>query len=96
MTDFIFFTEEGYTFQPGSEAIEPDIENLQVLGFARGGGPEEAFRVMLRERPWLLDTTFEGTWCLALAEGREAMRWFSLARHKDRWRRIHEATGAHE
>jgi len=27
MGAYIFITTEGYTYQPGSEAVEPDIEN---------------------------------------------------------------------
>lgn len=33
---YIFLTQEGYTYQPNTQSIEPDIENLQVTGFALG------------------------------------------------------------
>lgn len=40
---------EGYTYQPGSTSFEPDIENLQVIGFAGGNSREEATRNLLTE-----------------------------------------------
>ncbi len=43
MNTYIFTTVEGFTYQPGSETIEPDIENCQVIGFAQGRDEEDAF-----------------------------------------------------
>ena len=34
MKSYIFITTEGFTYQPGSESPEPDVENCQVIGFA--------------------------------------------------------------
>ena len=51
MKAFIFVTHEGYTFQPNSEAIEPDIENLQVLGCALGRNEEQAFENLKLDNP---------------------------------------------
>lgn len=56
---FMFLTTEGYTFQPGSEESEPDVENCQVIGWARGNDAQAAFRNLLTENEWLLETTFD-------------------------------------
>ncbi len=58
MEIYIFLTKEGYTFQPNSEMIEPDIENLQVIGFTEGENPESAFDNLLHQSPYLKDTSF--------------------------------------
>jgi len=68
MEAYIFITTEGYTYQPGSEAVEPDIENCQVLGFAKGNGPEKAFKALLEENAYLLDTSFDEVVCLELKD----------------------------
>lgn len=64
---YIFVTDQGSTFQPGSEAAEPDVENLQVLGIAEGNTPEEALENLRAARPWILDTTFSRAFCYELA-----------------------------
>ncbi len=58
MRSFIFLTYEGHTFQPDSESIEPDIDNLQVLGFGCGKNSEEAFQNFINENDWIRQTTF--------------------------------------
>ena len=58
MKSFIFITSEGYTYQPGSESAEPDIENCQVIGFSKGEDQEDAFRNLVLENEYLLDTNF--------------------------------------
>jgi len=59
MNSYIFITIEGYTFQPESESIEQDIENCQVIGFAKGKDANQAFQNLTKENPYLLDTTFD-------------------------------------
>lgn len=59
MKSFIFITAEGFTFQPGSESPLPDIENCQVIGFADGADFEDAFKNLIRENGYLLETTFD-------------------------------------
>lgn len=59
MESYIFITKEGYTFQPRSEALEPDIEDCQVLGFANGVNPQHAFQNLIKENSFLLGTTFD-------------------------------------
>jgi hypothetical protein len=74
MNSYIFITTEGYTYQPESESIEPDIENCQVVGFAQGVDEQNAFKNLITENPNLCETTFDELTCLEL-------------RHLDYWKR---------
>jgi hypothetical protein len=59
--DFIFYTTEGTTFQPLLTAEYPDypdIENCQILGWAKGFNPQEAFETLKHEYPWICDSSF--------------------------------------
>ena len=49
MNTYIFLTDEGYTFQPetGDEPLE--IDNLQVIGFAKGTDANTAYRNLLSD-----------------------------------------------
>ena len=58
MINYIFVTSEGHTFQPNSKSIEPDIENLQAIGFSQGKNSKDAFRNLLKENKYLMNTTF--------------------------------------
>ncbi|MDI6760909.1 MAG: hypothetical protein QMD05_08780 [Candidatus Brocadiaceae bacterium] len=66
MKSYIFITEEGITYQPDSESPEPDIENCQVIGFAEGNSPEEAFDNLIEENGYLLETSFDEVICFEL------------------------------
>jgi hypothetical protein len=66
MQSYIFITIEGYTFQPESTSIEPDIENCQVIGFAKGKAPKQAFQNLIQENSNLLETTFDELICYEL------------------------------
>ncbi|MBU2043676.1 MAG: hypothetical protein KJ619_00380 [Candidatus Omnitrophica bacterium] len=59
MKNYIFISAEGYTYQPGSESIQPDIENLQVIGFAKGNNSKNAFRKLVQENGYLAETSFD-------------------------------------
>lgn len=59
MKHYIFVTHEGHTFQPGSESTEPDVENLQVIGFADGNTPEEATINLMKDNTYLIETAFD-------------------------------------
>lgn len=71
MKNYIFLTAEGYTFQPNSESIEPDINNLQVVGFAEGRNSQEAFQNLIKENEYLRNTTFDEIFCYELAKDYE-------------------------
>ncbi len=66
MKNYIFLTVEGLTFQPDSECLEPDIENLQVIGFAKGKDSENAFQNLIKENEYLLKTNFDEMFCYEL------------------------------
>jgi len=72
--NYIFLTSEGYTFQPQSECLEPDIDNLQVIGFAKGTNSQEAFYNLVKNNECLLKTTFEEVFCYELAENYKATK----------------------
>ena len=71
MDNFIFLTAEGYTFQPDSDAKTPDIENLQVIGFASGVTSDEAYKNLLRTYTYLKETSFSQIFCYRLGEDYE-------------------------
>ena len=58
MRKFIFITSEGFTFQPDSEDYEPDIENLQVVGFGEGDTIDSALKSMFKENSYLSKSNF--------------------------------------
>lgn len=64
--NYIFLTKEGHTYQPDSESVMLDIENLQVIGFSKGDTPEEAFDNLLEENEYLKDTSFNEIVCYPL------------------------------
>ena len=58
MKTYIFITDEGYTYQPNSNSPEPDTDNCQVIGFAKGNNQDEAFANLIKDNEYLLDTNF--------------------------------------
>ncbi len=54
MNSYIFLTDEGYTFQPETEKEPVEIENLQVIGTAKGTDANTAYRNLLAENPQLV------------------------------------------
>jgi hypothetical protein len=66
MRSYIFITAEGSTYQPNSNSTEPDIENCQVIGFAKGINENEAFKNLIKENETLLDTNFNKIICIEL------------------------------
>lgn len=74
--DFIFITFEGMTFQPNNEAVMPDIENMQVIGFSKGKNSKEAFENLKIKSPYLFDTTFEEIIAIELKE--KKFEYFNL------------------
>lgn len=83
MKHYIFITPEGFTYQPDSESFEPDIENLQVLGFDSGDDADAAYRNLLQNSEWLLNTSFDEVWAYEVTS-KEIGHYFylSLAREE--------------
>lgn len=72
--DYIFLTQEGYTFQPDSDSELPDTENLQVIGFSSGTTADEAYNDLLSAYPYLKETTFNEIYCYRLSKEYEKTR----------------------
>ena len=68
MKKFIFLTIEGSTFQPDSNLIDPDIENVQVVGFAEGIDAKDAFENLIEKNPYLTDTSFDEIFSMQLTD----------------------------
>ena len=72
MGTFIFLTAEGSTYQPDSTSPIPDIENLQVIGFADGDTAQQAAMKLIEEQDFLVDTNFDEVFAIQIAnENRE-------------------------
>ena len=84
MKSYIFITTEGFTYQPGSESPEPDVENCQVIGFAQGIDPHHAFQNLIQQNDFLLKTTFDEVVCYELkdVEYHKHSTYFSLDDYK--------------
>lgn len=79
MSKYIFLTNEGYTYQPDSESIEPDCENSQLIGIANGITQEEAFENLMNEKEYLRQLKFNEIYCYKLAEDYEqSQRYFYI------------------
>ena len=55
MTEYIFYTTEGFTQAPDGD----DIENCQLLGRAYGKDKHDALSNLLKEKPWIKERDFE-------------------------------------
>jgi hypothetical protein len=66
MKSYIFTTEEGTSYQPNSISPEPDIDNCQVIAFAKGKDENEAFINLKKENDYLLATNFDEIICIEL------------------------------
>jgi hypothetical protein len=84
MKNYIFITEEGVTYQPNSTSPEPDIENCQVIGFTKGKNEDEAFKNLIKENEYLLDTNFNEIICIELKneDYYSKTKYFYLGEHK--------------
>ena len=52
MNEYIFYTTAGYTLAPDGET---EVENCQVLGFAKGYNAAEAKARLLAEQEWIAE-----------------------------------------
>lgn len=53
-SQFLFYTEEGFTVSPLNEALD----SLQILGFEQGESLEDALCALLLNNPWILENAF--------------------------------------
>jgi len=84
MKMYIFITEEGYTYQPTSVSPDSDIENCQVIGFAKGTNENEAFKNLIKGNEYLLDTSFNEIICIELKHEDyfRSAKYFYLSEYK--------------
>ena len=75
---FIFLTEEGFTYSPNPKTIEPDVDNLQVIGFVEADDHKEAFKNQIQQYSEILNTGFNEIFCLELKEKLENAKYFYL------------------
>jgi len=82
--NYIFITEEGLTYQLNSTSPEPDIENCQVIGFAKGKDEDEALKSLIKESYYLLNTNFNEIICIELKhkDYYHKAKYFYLSEHK--------------
>jgi len=67
MDNYIFLTDEGYTFMPNSESDVPNIENLQVIGISNGENEKEAFYNLMCQSENLVEISFDKIFCYKLS-----------------------------
>ena len=68
MNNYIFLTDEGYTFQPETEEEPVVIDSLQTIGTAKGTDAMDAYRNLLAENPQLQERRFEKIFCYQVEE----------------------------
>jgi hypothetical protein len=59
LKNYIFLSTERTTSQLNSGSVEPDIENLKVISFAKGKDSKEANRSLISENEYWLNTTLK-------------------------------------
>jgi hypothetical protein len=77
MNKYIFITTEGSTFQPNSDSYEPDIENMQVIGFGQGDSAQNALEKLTKQNEYLVDTTFDEIIAIKLANAHREYHYLS-------------------
>jgi len=83
VSNYIFLTSEGETMQPETTDSEQyqsrDIENLQVIGIAKGINAKEAYHNLLKENTNLKETSFNELIAWKLADDfQENQEYFYL------------------
>ena len=79
MNNYLFLTNERYTYQPDSESIEPDCENAQLIGIVSGNTQEDAFKNLINENEYLRQFNFNEVYCYKLAKDYEkSKRYFYI------------------
>lgn len=55
MNEYLFYTTEGSSIAPNEQY---DVENCQLLGFAKGVNRENALKTLLSENSWIQEAGF--------------------------------------
>lgn len=77
MNYYIFLTNEGSTYQPNSESIEPDCDNTQVIGISVGENEDIAFQKLKNENEYLNAMSFDEVYSYKL-ESNNIVKYFNL------------------
>ena len=80
MNYYIFLTNEGSTYQPNYESIEPDCNNAQLIGISSGDNEDVAFENLKKENTYLSSMLFDEVYCYKL-ESNDILKYYHL---KDR------------
>lgn len=75
MKRYIFLTREGTACEPGDEVPGPDIDNLQVIGFASGNSPQDAAQNLIKEATYLKETAFNEITALELKSQKQTVHY---------------------
>lgn len=79
MNNYLFLTNDGYTYQLDSESIEPDCENAQLIGIESGNTQEDAFKNLINENEYLRQFNFNEIYCYKLAKDyEESKKYFYI------------------
>ncbi len=73
MKTYIFYTSEGFTF----DTQDNQRDNCQIIDWAKGNHPHEAFENLKRENPSLQELPFTEIMCQELAD--EKVFYISLS-----------------
>jgi len=84
MNSYIFITQEGSTYQPDSDVSELEIENCQVVGFAKGNNANEAMKNLVKSNEHLLNSNFKELICIEMKnpDYYSGARYFDLEEYK--------------
>ena len=77
MSKYIFVTNEGNTYKPNSESLEPDCENSQVIGITSGINEMEALNRLLLELNYLENNPYREIYCYKLDDSFK-IKYFNL------------------
>jgi len=84
MKNYIFITKEGSTHQPDSAWLESDVDNCQVIGFAKGHSANEAMQNLIKENEFLLESDFNELICMEMKnlDHYRGIKYFYLKEYK--------------
>lgn len=55
MTEYVFYTCDGYTIAPNGK----ELDSLQILGFEKGEDIADAKNRLIVNNPWIKETGFD-------------------------------------
>ncbi|MCK4695116.1 MAG: hypothetical protein KAT74_05115 [Candidatus Cloacimonetes bacterium] len=86
---FIFLTDEGFTFQPKSDFIESEMDNLQVLGLSEGLNTDNAIENFIQDNKFLKELNFDNILVFELISDK-VIQSFSL-KERFKWKKLQKS-----